>query len=118
MGEAACPARGLGALCLCVCVCVCDRYCEHFYLKRAHPGVSWMWTLAVWVGMWAWEEGWRRMLGAGPKAVSYRVTADIPALFDALGRQTEYFYSSGQCEVMAPAVEMGPQWERRSEQRV
>ena len=48
--------------------------------------------------------------------MSYRVTADTPDLSDALGRQTECFHSSGQHEVEGPAVEIGSQWERRSEQ--
>ena len=50
--------------------------------------------------------GGSRVLGLVPKLRLHRATADIPALFDALGKQTECFYSSGQREVMQ---KMGPQ---------
>lgn len=60
---------------------------------------------------WGWEVaevgGW----GLVPKLCHYR--HPIPS--DALGKQTECFYSSGQCEVIEKT---GPQCERRSEWRV
>lgn len=55
-----------------------------------------------------WEVAGEGCWGLVPKLCLYRVAADIPALFDALGRWRRCFYSSRQHEVMGPAAEMEP----------